>query len=235
MDMAVPVSPSHAHGIEYKPKHAEEKDGVYSPFTFPSVKLSIEERVAIFHSLFKGREDVFARRWFSKTTGKSGYQPVCINEWRRGVCDKKKYKCADCPNRHFAPLTYQDLYRHLEGKDENCCDVVGLYAIMPDNNCTFLCTDFDDKSCKYGYKDDVLAFVGVCKEWNIPYAIERSRSGNGALPLICLCCRSGLALLSWPGTWGNSPSAREGSRCCRGRPQIRHLPVCFRGSPCPPL
>ena len=170
----------HAHGIEYKPKHAEEKDAVYSPFTFPYAKLSIEERVAIFHSLFKGREDVFAQRWFSKTTGKSGYQPVCINEWRRGVCDKKKYKCADCPNRHFAPLTYQDLYRHLEGKDENCCDVVGLYAIMPDNNCTFLCTDFDDKSCKYGYKDDVLAFVGVCKEWNIPYAIERSRSGNGA-------------------------------------------------------
>lgn len=170
----------HAHGIEYKPKHAEEKDGVYSPFTFPSVKLSIEERVAIFHSLFKGREDVFARRWFSKTTGKSGYQPVCINEWRRGVCDKKKFKCADCPNRHFAQLTYQDLYRHLEGKDENCCDVIGLYAIMPDNNCAFLCTDFDDKSCKHGYKDDVLAFVGVCKEWNIPYAIERSRSGNGA-------------------------------------------------------
>ncbi len=170
----------HAHSIEYKPKHAEEKDAVYSPFTFPSVKLSIEERVTLFQSLFKGREDVFARRWFSKTTGKSGYQPVCINEWRRGVCDKKKFKCTDCPNRHFAPLTYQDLYRHLEGKDENCCDVVGLYAIMPDNNCAFLCTDFDDKSCKHGYQDEVLAFVGVCKEWNIPYAIERSRSGNGA-------------------------------------------------------
>ena len=170
----------HAHGIEYKPKHAEEKNAVYSPFTFPSVKLSIEERVAIFHSLFKGREDVFARRWFSKTTAKSGYQPVCINEWRRGVCNKKKFKCADCPNRHFSPLTYQDLYRHLEGRDENCCDVVGLYAIMPDNNCAFLCTDFDDKSCKHGYQDEVLAFVGVCKGWNIPYAIERSRSGNGA-------------------------------------------------------
>lgn len=170
----------YAHGIEYKPKHVEEKVVAYSPIILPSVKLSIEERVGIFHSLFKGREDVFVRRWFSKTTGKSGYQPVCINEWRRGVCDKKKYKCADCPNRHFAPLTYQDLYRHLEGKDENCCDVVGLYAIMPDNNCTFLCTDFDDKSCKHGYKDNVLAFVGVCKEWNIPYAIERSRSGNGA-------------------------------------------------------
>ena len=57
----------HAHGIEYKPKHAEEKDAVYSPCTFPSVKLSIEERVTLFHSLFKGREDVFARRWFSKS------------------------------------------------------------------------------------------------------------------------------------------------------------------------
>ena len=72
------------------------------------------------------------------------------------------------------------MYCHLEGKDEYCCDVVGLYAIMQDNNCAFLCADFDDKNCKYGYKEDVLAYVGVCREWLIPYAIERSRSGNGA-------------------------------------------------------
>ena len=72
------------------------------------------------------------------------------------------------------------MYLHLEGKDEYCCDVVGLYAIMQDNNCAFLCADFDDKNCKYGYKEDVLAYVGVCREWLIPYAIERSRSGNGA-------------------------------------------------------
>ena len=82
--------------IQEKYNHLlQQNDAVYSPFTFPSVKLSIEERVAIFHSLFKGREDVFAQRWFSKTTAKSGYQPVCINEWRRGVCDKKKFKCAN--------------------------------------------------------------------------------------------------------------------------------------------
>lgn len=169
-----------AHGIEYKPRSANVIDSTYSPVSLPVFKLSLDERVALFMSLFKGREDVFARRWFSKSTGKAGYQPVCVNEWRRGVCDKKTYKCAECPNRDFAPLTSQDVYRHLEGKDENCCDVVGLYAIMPDNNCSFLCTDFDDKSCKHGYKDDVLAFVGVCRDWQIPYAIERSRSGNGA-------------------------------------------------------
>ena len=169
-----------AHGIEYKPRSANVIDSIYSPVSLPVFKLSLDERVALFMSLFKGRKDVFARRWFSKSTGKTGYQPVCVNEWRRGVCDKKTYKCAECPNRDFAPLTSQDVYRHLEGKDENCCDVVGLYAIMPDNNCSFLCTDFDDKSCKHGYKDDVLAFVGVCRDWQIPYAIERSRSGNGA-------------------------------------------------------
>ena len=169
-----------AHGIEYKPKQKEVNDSVYSSVLFPAVRLSLEERVSLFQSLFKGREDIFARRWFSKSTNKGGYQPVCTNEWRRGVCDKKTFKCAECPNRNFAPLTFQDIYRHLEGKDENCCDVVGLYAIMPDNNCSFLCTDFDDKSCKHGYKDDVLAFVGVCRDWQIPYAIERSRSGNGA-------------------------------------------------------
>ena len=169
-----------AHGIEYKPRPTNVIDSIYSPISLPVIKLSLDERVALFMSLFKGRKDVFARRWFSKSTGKAGYQPVCVNEWRRGVCDKKTYKCAECPNRDFAPLTSQDVYRHLEGKDENCCDVVGLYAIMPDNNCSFLCTDFDDKSCKHGYKDDVLAFVGVCRDWQIPYAIERSRSGNGA-------------------------------------------------------
>ena len=169
-----------AHGIEYKPRPTNVIDSIYAPVSLPVFKLSLDERVALFMSLFKGREDVFARRWFSKSTGKAGYQPVCVNEWRRGVCDKKTYKCAECPNRDFAPLTSHDVYRHLEGKDENCCDVVGLYAIMPDNNCSFLCTDFDDKNCKHGYKDDVLAFVGVCRDWQIPYAIERSRSGNGA-------------------------------------------------------
>ena len=170
-----------SHGIEYETRMKEDMNKpIYSLVSVPTISLSIDERIRLFQSLFKGREDVFARRWFSKTTGKSGYQPVCINEWKQGVCDKKKYRCVICPNRNFAPLTTQDMYRHLEGKDEYCCDVVGLYAIMQDNNCAFLCADFDDKNCKYGYKEDVLAFVGVCSEWLIPYAIERSRSGNGA-------------------------------------------------------
>ena len=142
--------------------------------------LSLEEKVALFRNLFQGREDVFARRWFSPTTGKSGYQPVCAREWSREYCDKKKFKCAECPNREFQPLGYSDIYRHLEGKDPNGRDVVGVYAILPDNTCRFLCCDFDDKNCEHGYQKDVMAYVGVCRDWGIPAYIERSRSGNGA-------------------------------------------------------
>lgn len=152
------------------------------PMTQPIMKqhLSLEEKVSVFRNLFKGREDVFARRWYSRTSGKSGYQPVCRNEWDRQLCDKKKYKCAECPNRLFKPLVYEDIYRHLEGKDPDGQDVIGAYAILADNNCNFLCADFDDKSCEHGYEKDVLAYVGVCKDWDISCSIERSRSGNGA-------------------------------------------------------
>ena len=153
-----------------------------TPLTLPIIKqhLSLEEKVDVFRNLFKGREDVFARRWYSRTSGKSGYQPVCRNEWDRQLCDKKRYKCTECPNRAFKPLEYEDIYRHLEGKSSDGQDVIGAYAILADNTCNFLCADFDDKSCEHGYQKDVLAYVGVCKDWDAPCSIERSRSGNGA-------------------------------------------------------
>ena len=155
-------------------------EAVTVPKPVPKRILSVEERVELFRGLFKGREDVFARRWYGKASGKAGYQPVCQNEWNRQLCDKKKYKCAECPNRQFSPLTYDDVYKHLEGKNANGEDVIGLYVLKEDNTCHLLCTDFDDKNCEHGYQDDVLAFVGVCKSWGVPCSVERSRSGNGA-------------------------------------------------------
>lgn len=146
----------------------------------PVVHLSLEEKVALFRNLFRGREDVFARRWYSRSTGKSGYQPVCLNEWNRSFCDKKKFKCAECPNRQFKKLAYEGVYKHLEGKSAEGCDVIGAYAILANNTCYFLCADFDDKSCVHGYQEDVLAYIRTCKNWGICSYIERSRSGNGA-------------------------------------------------------
>lgn len=63
------------------------------------------KKVAFFRDLFYGREDVYARRWESLKSGKSGYQPACAHEWLAGVCDKPTVKCGECPNRQLLPLT----------------------------------------------------------------------------------------------------------------------------------
>lgn len=137
---------------------------------------SPEEKINLFRSLFKGREDVFARRWYSKTTDKSGYRPVCENEWNDEFCDKKKFKCSACPNRKLMTLTDKDIYRHLSGKDSYGRDVVGIYPMLTDETCLFLCADFDEEN----FKSDVTAFRKTCEEFDIPISVEISRSGNGA-------------------------------------------------------
>ncbi|HLF29802.1 MAG TPA: hypothetical protein VI566_02090, partial [Xanthomonadales bacterium] len=38
-----------------------------------------EAKIALFRSLFRGREDVYPKRFVSLKTGKSGYQPACRN------------------------------------------------------------------------------------------------------------------------------------------------------------
>ncbi len=72
-------------------------------------------KVALFRSLFRGRDDLYARRFESTTTGKSGYAPACANEWVRGICRKPRIKCADCTHRAFLPMTDQVVYWHLCG------------------------------------------------------------------------------------------------------------------------
>lgn len=58
------------YGITYSTQNRMDVESVFSSITFPSVCLSLDEKIELFHSYFKGREDVFARRWFSRTTQK---------------------------------------------------------------------------------------------------------------------------------------------------------------------
>lgn len=44
-------------------------------------ELSVPEKIALFRSLFRGREDVYALRWES-ADGKSGYSPASIRDWK---------------------------------------------------------------------------------------------------------------------------------------------------------
>ena len=76
-----------------------------------------EQKITLFRSLLRGREDVFPRRFESKRTGKSGFQPVCRNEWIRPICQKPKIKCSNCENRDFTPLSDDVIRNHLIGND----------------------------------------------------------------------------------------------------------------------
>lgn len=130
---------------------------------------SPEEKIAVYRSIFRGREDVFAKRWEAKNE-RGGYSPTCANEWSP-VCKKPTVKCTDCAHRAFLPVTDQVIYDHLSGKH-----TVGIYPLLQDDTCWFLATDFDKKS----WKEDVTMFLDTCKQFNLPTYIERSRSGNGA-------------------------------------------------------
>ncbi len=49
--------------------------------TDPAVRLqsTSQVKIALFRSLFRGREDVYARRFESRETGRSGYAPASAN------------------------------------------------------------------------------------------------------------------------------------------------------------
>lgn len=96
---------------------------------------SPNEKIQLFRNLFRGREDVFAKRWYSTKTEKSGYSPACANEWCEGVCIKPKGSCSKCESRELVPLSDAIIYDHLSGNDRYGRDVVGLYPILPDDTC----------------------------------------------------------------------------------------------------
>jgi superfamily II DNA or RNA helicase len=128
------------------------------------------DKISLFMSLFKGRDDVYAKRWQSKD-GRSGYAPVCLNEWKSGLCRKPKIKCFDCSHKSYDVLDEKVIEAHLRG------DIVaGIYPMCQDDTCHILAIDFDDD----GWLKDISTLREVCATFDVPIAIERSRSGSGA-------------------------------------------------------
>src|SRR5712671_2107998 len=140
------------------------------PVAAPVLRTSAE-KVKLFRSLFRGREDIFPTRFESKKTGKPGYAPACRNKFVKGVCELPKVKCGECPNQAFIPFDDAAVVGHLTGRH-----VMGVYPLLEDETCWFLAVDFD----KSTWMEDVSAFVETCRRVGIPTAVERSRSGNGA-------------------------------------------------------
>ncbi len=134
-------------------------------------------KISLFRSLFRGREDLYPRRFESQRTGNSGYFPACRNAWVRGICEKPKIKCVDCRYRSFFSVTDEVVSWHLSGRDDRNRDfVMGVYPMLLNETCFFLAVDFD----KTHWEKDSLSFMRTCHQLNVPAALERSRSGRGA-------------------------------------------------------
>lgn len=110
------------------------------------------EKIALYRSYFRGRNDVFARHWTNGATGKQGYAPAL--------------------DRTQKPLVLTDavIKGHLLG-----IELVGIYPLLLDNTTCFLAIDFDGEN----WLDDALAVFGITDKHNLPCLLERSKSGNG--------------------------------------------------------
>jgi len=119
-------------------------------------------KIAVFRSLFRGREDVYAYRWNGRD-GKTGYSPAL----RPGAMRQKGQR----PDPEvLLPLDEDVVQSHLLGRR-----VVGVYPLLEDETCWFLAIDFD----KSTWQSDVAEVMRFCEELGIPASIERSRSGRG--------------------------------------------------------
>ncbi|MCX6763469.1 MAG: DEAD/DEAH box helicase family protein [Candidatus Moranbacteria bacterium] len=133
--------------------------------------LTPSQKIQIFKHLFRGREDVFAMRWEKQDKSASGYTPVCLNEWKRGLCNKLlRKRCKDCGYKEYTQLNDRYIEKHLVGNR-----VYGIYPLLEDNSSYFLAADFDGND----WKNNAITYLKKCLEYNLPAYLERSRSGNG--------------------------------------------------------
>ncbi|MFM7393811.1 MAG: TOTE conflict system archaeo-eukaryotic primase domain-containing protein, partial [Cyanobium sp.] len=161
-----------AHGIAWRSTEQPRSE----PTPYPAQPAaggpgSVQQKVALFRRLFRGRDDIYALRWESKASGRSGYAPACANEWKPGICEKPRVACRDCSHRELLPVTDAAIYGHLAGEY-----TLGLYPLLENDTCHLLAVDFDDQD----WREDARAFMRSCLELAVPAALEISRSGEGA-------------------------------------------------------
>lgn len=115
-------------------------------------KMVQKHQIDLYRSLFSARDDIFARYWEDLPSKKSGYAPV--------------YRLNQSPQA----LSDSVIQTHLEGNQ-----TIGVYPLFPDNATAFLAIDFDGSD----WLILIQKVVTIAKINELPFAIERSKSGNG--------------------------------------------------------
>ena len=133
---------------------------------------SIEGKISLYRSYFKGRDDAYARGYITKD-GKKGFAPVCKMETEYGFrCPHfGAHGCKGCAHRENKPLTDEEIKDHFKGTK-----TYGLYPLLADDTCYFLAIDFDHER----FKECALAYKSVCAEHGFQILLEITSSGEGA-------------------------------------------------------
>jgi len=161
---SIPI-PEAAHPILHPPQGSGSAPEARKPGI-----ATAEQRIALFRSRFRGREDIYAIRW-ENNDGRSGYMPKADRDWKSYLSAKDEdRKKVDRLTRTYRPVTDDVIHGHLVGEL-----TVGIYPLLQDETCWLLAVDFDKKA----WQEDAAAFLAACSELSVPAALERSRSGRG--------------------------------------------------------
>lgn len=93
------------HGIPIPQVATENPPPTKTVETAPPVDKDerARKRIALFRSLFRGREDVYARRW-ENADGRSGYVPAAVKDWKAiNKSRPEQRKKVDQKTRKFLP------------------------------------------------------------------------------------------------------------------------------------
>ena len=135
-------------------------------YIFEETKLNSTDKMKIYRSYFKGRDDIYAIFY------KQSVFPACYNRTKGNCYYEKGHKvCSKCNNSSFIPLTDNVIRNHICKPNQS----VGLYPLLKDNTCYFLAIDFDEDD----WFDAMLSVYRVAKRYGIDSLMERSKSGNG--------------------------------------------------------
>lgn len=135
-------------------------------YVFEETKISSEEKMKIYRSYFRGREDIYAVFY------KQSVFPACYNRTKGNCYYEKGHKvCSKCNNSNFVPLTDDIIRNHIRKSNQR----IGLYPLLKDNTCYLLAIDFDEDD----WFDAMLSVYRVAKRYGIDSLMERSKSGAG--------------------------------------------------------
>ena len=119
----------------------------------PAKIFTEEEKIRIFRSLFRGREDVYPIRW-ERADGRKGYSPRGERDWLAyNAARPEDRERIDRETKTYLPLTDQVARAHLKGEI-----TIGVYPLLQDESCWFLAADFDKSS----WQEDTIAFLRTC-------------------------------------------------------------------------